>query len=354
VALTTIGRNWKTGVVVTIEGTSPKSRRSLNQLTIALAVMVVVAAVVFGITVFSSSSGPTKLAASYQCVPGPLIPQLKPGESGSMSTSYGNFTATYRATMPASAPVNGLTSGTPFDGTLTVTDGSTTWTLAKPDSPYKSQINEMCVIAFQPEVDPGVMIEGFTGGAHCCETPVIYLFNHAEDRYVKVVDMSPIDFENPHAFDSNGGFIPKVAGHQVLLQTGDDAFDYAFSCYACGIDPIVLDSVGFGGLSDVTLQHPALVKANAALIWKYALGAVNAEGSTVAKTIPIPFGFVAPWVADECALGHGASAWSKVEQLSRDGKLSNALYYQATMTHHSFVPYLHSFLLKHDYCTGQI
>ena len=59
-----------TGVVVSIEGTSPKSRRSLNQLTVALAVMVVVAAVVFGITVFSGSSAPTKLAASYQCVPG--------------------------------------------------------------------------------------------------------------------------------------------------------------------------------------------------------------------------------------------------------------------------------------------
>jgi hypothetical protein len=212
----------------------------------------------------------------------------------------------------------------------------------------------MCVIAFQPEVDPGVMIEGFTGGAHCCETPVIYLFNHTENRYVKVVDMTPIDFENPHAFDSNGGFIPKVVGHQVLLQTGDDAFDYAFSCYACGIDPIVLDSVGFGGLTDVTLQHPPQVKANAAEIWKYAEGAVKAEGAADPRTIPFPFGFVAPWVADECALGHGASAWSEVEQLSREGKLSNALYYQATMTHHSFVPYLHSFLLRHDYCVGQI
>src|SRR5580692_1021689 len=342
------------GVVVSIEGTSPTNRRSLNQLTIALAVMVIVAAVVFGVTVFSGSSGPTKLAASYQCVPGQLIPQLKPGESVSMSTSYGNFTATYRATMPRTAQINGLNNGTPFDGKLTVTDGGTTWTLAKPDNGTVSQINEMCVIAFQPETTPGVMIEGFTGGAHCCETPVIYLFNHAENRYVKVVDMTPIDFENPHSFDTNGGFIPTVVGHQVLLQTGDDAFDYTFGCYACGIDPIVLDSVGFGGLTDVTLQHPAQVGANAAEMWKYVQSSVKAEGDADARVIPYPFGFVAPWVADECALGHGASAWSTVEQLSREGKLSNALYYQATMTHHSFVPYLHSFLLKHDYCIGQI
>jgi hypothetical protein len=343
------------GVVVTIEASSPKSRKSLNQLTIALAVMVVVAAVIFGITVFSGSSGPPTLAASYQCVPSALIPQLKPGQSGSMSTSYGGFTATYRATMPASARVvTGLNDFTPFDGTLTVTEGKTSWTLPKPDNGTMSQINQMCVIAFQPEVDPGVMIEGFTGGAHCCETPVIYLFNHTQNRYDKVLDMTPIDFENPHAFDANGGFLPKVVGDRVLLQTADDAFDYAFSCYACGIDPIVLDTVGFSGLTDVTLRYPALVKANAAMIWKYAQAAVKDEGIADPKTIPIPFGFVAPWVADECALGQGARAWSKVEQLSREGKLSNALYYQATMTHRSFVPYLHSFLLRDDYCTGQI
>jgi hypothetical protein len=336
-------------------GTSPEKRRALNRITIALAVVIVVAAVVFGVTFFSASSTPTKLAANYRCVPASLIPQLKPGESGTMSTSYGDFTATYRATSPVTATTTkGLNNAMPFDGALTVSDGSKSWNLPKPWSPAESQINELCVIAFQPEIHPGVMIEGFTGGAHCCETPVIYLFDHADNRYVKVVDLSPIDFENPHAFDANEGFIPKVVGRHVLLQTGDDAFDYAFSCYACGIDPIVLDSVDFHGLTDVTLENPTIVEADARMIWKYAQGAVRAEGAADPRVTPYPFGFVAPWVADECALGHGASAWSKVEQLSREGKLSNALYYKATMTHHSFVPFLQSFLLRHDYCTGQI
>jgi hypothetical protein len=112
-------------------------------------------------------------------------------------------------------------------------------------TPHVAQINVMCVIAFQRERHPGVMIEGFTGGAHCCEVPVIYLFNHAENRYVKVVDMSPNDYKDPHAFDDNGGFIPKVVGHQVLLQTGDDAFAYAFALLRVfEVLPIVLDSVG--------------------------------------------------------------------------------------------------------------
>jgi len=97
----------------------------------------------------------------------------------------------------------------------------------------------MCVIAFQREQDPGVMVEGFTGGAHCCEVPVIYLFDHGDNRYVKVLDMSPNHYQDPHAFDDNEGFIPTVVGRHVLLQTGDDQFAYAFvvtparNCHSC-------------------------------------------------------------------------------------------------------------------------
>jgi hypothetical protein len=269
-----------------------------------------------------------------------------------MTTSYGGFTATYRATMATSA--NPLIVGTPFNGSLTMTDGGTSWTLPKPSNPGDSLINQMCVIAFQRELNPGVMIEGYTDGAHCCELPVIYLFNRANNRYVKVVDMSPNHYRDPHAFNANEGFFPKVVGHQVLLQTSDGAFPYTFACYACGISPIVLDAVGLDGLTDVTGRHPSLVEADAKQSWSYVQSSIKAETAAVPKTIPFPFGFLAPWVADECTLGHGATAWSTVEAMARKNELSNALYYKATMTHRSFVPYLHSFLLHDDYCTGQI
>jgi len=45
---------------------------------------------------------------------GPLIPQLKAGGSGTMSTTYGGFTATFRATLPASTPANRAMLGMPF------------------------------------------------------------------------------------------------------------------------------------------------------------------------------------------------------------------------------------------------
>jgi hypothetical protein len=334
-----------------IERTSPKRPLLSKYATIVIAAVVVIAALTIGLAVISSTSL-SVVGASYRCVPATQIPQLKPGQSGTLTTSDGSFTATFRSTEPATTPTNELVGGMPFKGALTMSGGGNTWTLPRPDDPSTFQINVMCVIAFQHEQHPGVMVEGYTGGAHCCYLPVIYLFNRARNRYVKVVDMSPKKYQDPHAFDPNSGFLPKVVGSQVLLQTDDGQFDYAFACYACEVTPIVLDSVATGGLTDVTGQHPSLVVSAAREAWKYALMALEAEGPT--DQIPPAFGYLAPWVADECTLGRGAAAWSTIERLQRAGRLSNALYHEYATNHGSFVANLHSFLLRNDYCTGQI
>jgi hypothetical protein len=333
------------------ERTSPRRPIPVRYAAVALVVVIVAAAVLIGITLTNSSPLPV-LNASYKCVPGPLIPQLQRGQSGTIDATYGTFTAAFRATVPTKKPASGLNVGMPFNGTLTMIQGGTTWTLPRPADPNVAQINVMCVIAFERETHPGVMVEGFTGGAHCCEVPVIYLFDRTANRYVKVVDMSPKNYHDPHAFDDNEGFIPKVVGDQVLLTTGDGQFNYAFACYACEVLPVVLDSVGTSGLTDVTPQHPSLVAADARAAWGYALTALRAEGPN--DQIPPPFGYLAPWVADECTLGRGAAAWTKIEQLQQEGKLSNALYQAFAPNHGSFVANLRSFLLRTDYCTGQI
>jgi hypothetical protein len=337
---------------VTIEHPSPKGPFPMKFLRIAFGVAVFIVALFAAVTAFSGSSLPV-LNASYKCVPGSLIPQLKPGQSGTLTTSYGGFTAKFQATQPATTPANASIAGMPFKGTLTMTEGGQSWTLPRPANTKDSQINEMCVIAFQREQYPSVMTEGFTGGAHCCEVPVIYLFDRVHDRYDKLVDLSPTHPKYSYLIDANEGFIPKVVGHHVLITTGDDRFSYAFGCYACSATPLVLYSVDPFRLTDVTSQHPSLVAAHARTLLASALVAVKAETSSV-STSPAPFGLLAPWVADECAIGRGARAFTRIEQLQRQGKLSNALYHQATQNHRSFVLDLLSFLLSDGYCTGQI
>jgi hypothetical protein len=312
---------------------------------IGLVIVVLGAAFILGQTLRSKPALPV-LAASYTCIPGSLIPQLNLIGSATMTTKYGGFTASYRATKTANETT--FSDGTmPFNGTLTMSGGGTNWTLPRPANTSDKVINAMCVIAFQREQHPGVMIEGFTGGAHCCEVAVVYLFNQQENRYVKVVDMSPNHYKFPHAFDANQGYFPTVAGRQVLLKTGDGVFAYAFDCYACSALPIVLDSVSPSGLTDVTLQNRALVVANAQAIWKSAQKASGQNGAGA-------FGLLPAWVADECALGRGAAAWSTIEGLQRQGKLSDALYQDTTFNHGSYVTSLKSFLLRNDYCVGQI
>jgi hypothetical protein len=342
---------------VTTETTPPKMSVARKYARVAFGTVVAIVAISAGVVAFTGSALPV-LHANYKCVPGALIPQLKPGKSATMKASYGGFTATYGSTMPDSTPANTLDVGMPFKGTLKVTRGGESWTLPRPANARDAQINALCVIAFQREHNPGVMVEGFTGGAHCCEVPVIYLFNKATNRYVKVVDMTPDHFKDPHAFNYNEGFIPKVVVNHVLLVTGNDQFSYAFGCYACSTDPIVLDAVGPNGLTDVTPQHPSLVAADASSIWKIAQKALKLElpasASSPFSEAYSPFGFLAPWVADECVLGKGATAWSTIKQIQREGKLSNSLYYLATLDRGSFVAHLHAFLLQNDYCTGQI
>jgi hypothetical protein len=330
--------------------TSPTMSLARRLTVTALVVIVFAAALVIGLTLRSSSNPPLpELAAGYVCVPTGQIPQLQLfiDESGSMSTSYQGFTATFHATITQASFANGVTAGMPFRGTLTMSGGGETWHLPRPASTTDTTINSMCVIASQRETHPSVMIEGNTGGAHCCEVPVIYTFSQSKDRYVKVVDMSPKNYVDPLAFDHNGGFIPAFTGTHVLLSTGDDKFAYAFDCYACSALPIVLDALGANGLVDVTLQYPSLVAANAATLWKSAQTASKQTGAGA-------FGLLPAWVADECALGRGAAAWSTIERLQRQGELSPNSYLEEAYGHGSYVKQLKAFLLRNDYCIGQI
>lgn len=335
-----------------MDQSSSRQSNSLRFALVALVAVVAGAVVFLGISLISSPTLPI-VAASYKCVPGGLIPQLKPGQSSTLTTSYGGFTATFQATQPATTVANSLVAGMPFNGALTLTGGGQSWNLPNPANTANYQIHALCVIAFQRTQHPGVMIEGFTGGAHCCEVPVIYLYNGPNSGYVKVVDMSPNHPKNSYVFDANQGFIPEVVGNEVLLTTGDDRFSYAFGCYACSATPLVLYAAGPYGLTDVTSQHSALVVLHAQSLLQRGLSAVRAE-TAVSTNIPAPFGVLAPWVADECEIGRGASAFSTIEKLSREGKLSNALYYKASLNHGSFVLDLRSLLLRDAYCTGQI
>jgi hypothetical protein len=326
-----------------------------NRISVVL-VLVVVAALTFSVVVLTSHSklSTSTTEAGSNCAPY-NFPVVKLGHHASVRVEFDGFRATFAATATRQDTIVGEPNGMPFTGTLTVAKGAQTWRLPAPSLTKNYQIDELCVISFAKNTGPAVLSEGFTGGAHCCELPVLYALRQSTDRFVKVLDMTPTNFKYSLAFDINGGFRPTLVGpndSRVLLRTEDDHFAYTFGCYACTPMPIVLDEFNGTKLTDVTGQYPSLIRPEASSLLKQATTLAKGEHNPSFEGIG-PFGALAAWVADECALDRGSEAWSKVLSFQGKGELSNKVYYADTLIRGSYVAQLRKFLLNGDYCTGQ-
>jgi len=157
-------------------------------------------------------------------------PQLKAGGSGTMSTTYGGFTATFRRLSRPSTPANGDARDA-LQGNADREPRADRVGRFLGREPNDSEINVMCVIAFQREPDPGVMVEGFTGSALLRSAGDLPL-RPRHNRYVKVLDMIRITID-PQRSTTNEGVIPTVVGRHV--PPDGTSVRYAFRCYACWI-----------------------------------------------------------------------------------------------------------------------
>jgi hypothetical protein len=338
---------WAAFMANTRAPTAPVRRPRRRALIIVATLAVVVATI--WIATQHGASASARPTAGFRCGPYLNYPDLKPGHAGATSTTFSGYRATYATSLPVTTTDPTL-SGMPFPGVLTLTHGTQHWTLARPAGQRIGQLGGICVIRFKSESHPAVMVEGFSGGAHCCMVPVLYSFDATTSTYAKVLDMSAAKFTGAMKFDPNDGYVAKTVGGQVVLETGDGVFPYYFGCYACTPAPIHLEVLRGPRLVDVTGEHPQFVEANAHQLWISVVSEENGADGYYGL-----FGSLAAWTAEQCTIGRGASAWSQVRVLESKGVLSDQHYYQGTfMTRGSFVPTLKAFLMKNGYCRGQI
>jgi hypothetical protein len=315
-------------------------RRRPRFYVLGVAILIAVAAV--SVVVTSGRSTASAAKPGYSC--------LSPAKLGSGSLDpltvlhvrFDGFTLTLSVPKSSPGPAQ------PID--LVVSDAASQWVVPKPIDLQTRSIDELCLVRFHQGSVPDVIMEGFSGGAHCCQQPVFYAFDGSHRRYDKVVDLTAPKSTLGVAWDDNGGFEPMKVGDQILLRTEDDHFAYAFGCFACTPMPIQLDSFGDSGLTNVTGQHPLIIGREAAQLKGLSLS----QAADEKRTGTGPFGPLAAFVADECALGRGAEAWTTVRDLQKTGKLDNELFYANTLTTGSFVAKLQTFLVKGEYCVGQI
>ena len=164
------------------------------------------------------------------------------------------------------------------------------------------------VVDLDADGEPEVLVDIYTGGAHCCALTEILRFD-ATTYAPAETSSGNIGYELK---DLDGDGRPEFV-------TADDAFSYAFASYAGSFHPpLVLDYdvTAKGAFRDVTRRFPALARKNA----RDALHTLARARRDHFETL----GPVAAYVADLYLLGRGREVRPYLARARKRGDLRNA------------------------------
>jgi len=190
------------------------------------------------------------------------------------------------------------------------------------------------VVRLRAQGSPDVVLDLYSGGAHCCSVEQVYYFDATTSRYVKVER----NFGDPGARLERLG-----AGASDDFVTANDAFAYEFTDFAASGLPIEILRFSNHSFENVTRSFPALVTKDAAR-WLTAFR--EASGSHYDDTV----GVVAAWAADEDLLGRVSEVNTFLDQEAKAGRLNSALY-PIDASGEKFVRSLQKFLQQQGYLT---
>lgn len=153
--------------------------------------------------------------------------------------------------------------------------------------------------------EPEVLVDFYSGGAHCCFYTDVYRYVARSRTYRPTVgywgDLSPklVDL----GLDGRPEF-----------RTGDDRFAYAFASFAASAFPIRILRFDQGRFVDVTRRFPKLVRRDAAELYALYRSQLRSPSYDVR-------GILAAWLADQYSLGRGRAGWRVLERAERRGEL---------------------------------
>ncbi|MEP0870915.1 hypothetical protein NDA01_13990 [Trichocoleus desertorum AS-A10] len=146
--------------------------------------------------------------------------------------------------------------------------------------------------------EPEVLIDLFTGGAHCCTYSLIYRYNPNSRKY----SYDRFEWGNGgyqlQDLDKNG--VPEFNGR-------NDAFAYAFGSYAASGYPLQIWQYRQGKMVDVTRQYPKLIHNDAYFWWQTFVERQNDD-------VEYGKGALAAYLADKYLLGQEQDGWQKVQK----------------------------------------
>ncbi|HUY16064.1 MAG TPA: hypothetical protein VMV11_00740 [Acidimicrobiales bacterium] len=177
-----------------------------------------------------------------------------------------------------------------------------------------------------------VVLDLYSGGAHCCTVEQVFSFDASSGTYKK--------FEYNFG-DPGTKLVPLGPGGRDVFLSADDSFAYAFTDYAASGMPLEILSFSHDAFHNVTRSYPQLV-AKDATQWLSAFD--SAASSHYQDTV----GLAAAWAADEDLLGHVSAVQRFLRAEQRAGHLNSALS-PIQPSGQKFVVALQTFLRRHGY-----
>ena len=170
-----------------------------------------------------------------------------------------------------------------------------------PSALYGPPAKSLTVRDVDGDGEPEVIVDFFTGGAHCCTSTDITYWTSSGYR-TRWRDWG------------NGGYVLKQLDGRGPLEwvARDDRFAYRFEAYAFSGLPVKVARLSVGRFLFVTDRFKSTLRADAAEQWKSYLR-VRKEGHGR--------GFAAAWAADQYRLGRRSQALRTLRSEARRGNL---------------------------------
>jgi hypothetical protein len=165
----------------------------------------------------------------------------------------------------------------------------------------------MTIADLNGDGEPEVIVDLFTGGAHCCSVSAIYGWNATTSTYDRLV----WNWGDP------GYSLQKLGtGPQTQLVTADDRFAYAFCAYVCSAMPTQVFEYTPTTLVNVTKQYPSLARDDAKQLRKGIASSAKSKDYFFELK-----GLLAPLCADYYLLGQGSKCKPLLSKAKKRGWL---------------------------------
>jgi len=175
-----------------------------------------------------------------------------------------------------------------------------------------------------------VLIDLYTGGAHCCAYTLLYRLDRASGRYRKALQFWGNAFYRLDDLDRDG---------RPELVSSDDRFASAFTPYAYSLLPIQIWRLRSGRLADATRSYPGAVAEHARELWRLYERMRSGEVR----------GILAAYLADEALLGREDRGWLRLERVSERGELGSGLEEDGFPAGRHYLAELQRFLARSGY-----